>query len=289
MSGQRFAASTLLAAATLAALGLAADPARTEDRVQLMILAQPGDSGRLTLSVDVGVLVFTGAEEPLVVQLRNQATQAVAAEAVADDGTVTWRSRLVRVSAERDGEPLLHFDADDPDADATLGGLQVVMQQETDGRLRDFRVVGAQPEVRARIEATLEESIERSVLMYPREPIAIGSSWKAGRRDMPFPGIGRVEYQLLATLVAIHDDEDGAWADVRLDAADARFVPDEDSKHPGRLAGFRMQGDAQYDVQRGYMRWQDSYLFMSILAREKSGETVTLQAYGRVSMQEERD
>ena len=258
----------------------------------MTIAAQPGQAGRLTVSTDIGVLIFAGGD-PLVYEMHVEATQAVEAREVADDGTVTWSSRVVRLLSERDGKPVMRFDADDetvsdPNA-AALAEVEVVMQQQPDGRIRDFEVHGSRPEVRERIEEALERSIENSVLMFSKDPVAIGQTWKVGKRTMPFPGVGRVEYDLVATLMAIDRRDDGAQAKLRLDSADARFVPDADSKLAGKLSSLRLQGQAIYDIDGSFLRWQESYAFLSVLAPNPEGGMLTLQAYMRIGMQEDRD
>jgi hypothetical protein len=283
-------AAFALAAGVAAAIVATCAPA--QESLRMTIAAQPGQAGRLTVSTDIGVLIFAGGD-PLVYEMHVEATQAVEAREVADDGTVTWSSRVVRLLSERDGKPVMRFDADDetvsdPNA-AALAEVEVVMQQQPDGRIRDFEVHGSRPEVREKIEEALERSIENSVLMFSKDPVAIGQTWKVGKRTMPFPGVGRVEYDLVATLMAIDRRDDGAQAELRLDSADARFVPDADSKLAGKLSSLRLQGQAIYDIDGSFLRWQESYAFLSVLAPNPEGGMLTLQAYVRIGMQEDRD
>lgn len=268
--------------------------ARAQDAVRLTIGAEPGQTARLTALLDAGILIFAGGD-PLTLQLHNETAQGATALAADADGTVTWQLRLLKATFEQDGEPLLRYDVEDPGRNrvpqgSALDQLQVTVQQESDGRIRDFDVQGGAPQMRAAVEKALEDSIEKSVLVVPRTPVTIGQSWDVGRRTIPLSGIGRVEYRLLATLVGISNADSGTQADVRLDAADARFVPDADSKLAGKLSSFRLQGDAHYDVGGRYLRSQDTYGFVSVVApNPEGGGMMTMQMYVRVGSHEERD
>jgi hypothetical protein len=267
--------------------------AHAQETVRLFIGAQPGQTARITAHTDVGLLIFAGGD-PLTLQLHNEATQAFEAVAVAADGTVTWKTRLLRMTYEKDGKAVMRYDAEDPDsnlipAELALDKLEVMVEQESDGSIRDFHVQGVAPQVRATIEKALEDSIEKSVLVVPKDPVAIGQSWGVGQRTIPFPGIGRVEYRLMATLIGISAADSGARAELRLDAVDARFVPDSDSKLAGKLSSFRLQGDAQYEVDGRYLRSQDTYGFLSVVAPNPEGGSMTLQIFLRVGAREERD
>jgi hypothetical protein len=282
------AASVLAAGVALAAVVTCA-PA--QESVRMTIRAQPGQAGHLTASTDVGMLVFAGGD-PLTLEMHQEGTQAVQVVEVADDGTVTWTSRVARLLSTQDGKIITRFDAgedsDDPNA-AALAELEVVVQQQSDGRIRDFQVRGSKPDTRDKVEAALERSIENSVLMFPKDPVAVGQSWKMGKRTMPLPGVGRVEYEIVATLLSVDRGEEEATADLQIDSAEARFVPDADSKLAGKLSSFRMQGRAVYDIDGSFMRWQESYAFLSVTAPNPEGGTVALQAYMRIGMHEERD
>lgn len=268
-------------------------PVHAQETVRLIIGAQPGQTGRMTALTDVGFLIFAGGD-PLTVQLRNEATQRVEAVAVAADGTVTWKTRLLKLIQEKDGEAVMRYDAEDPGsnlvpAELALDELEVTVEQQSDGSIRDFHVQGVAPQVRGAIEKALEDSIEKSVLVVPKDPVAVGQSWGVGQRTIPFPGIGRVEYRLVATLIGISAADSGAHAELRLDAVDARFVPDADSKLAGKLSSFHMQGDAQYEIDGRYLRSQDTYGFVSVVAPNPEGGSMTLQIFVRVGAQEERD
>jgi len=266
--------------------------AMAQEMLRMTIGAQPGETAVATARTELGVLVFTGGD-PLIYEVRNEASQALEAVKVDPDGTVTWRSRLVRMAYETDGNPVLRFDVDDRERDvganaAALSSLELSAQQQSDGGIRDFQVQGSNPEVRAAIEQALEESIQNSVLLFPKEPVAVGHSWDVGKRKMPFPGVGRVEYRLVATLLGVSQRDGPARAELRLEAADARFSPDADSKLAGKLSSFRLQGAAQYDVGGRFLRSQEAYGFLSLTAPNPEGGTLTLQAYMRIEMEEVR-
>lgn len=290
MSGLRVgsAASALAAGVALAGFVTCAS---AQESVRMMVRAQPGQTARLTAFTDVGFMIFAGGD-PLTYEMHQEGTQAVQVLDVGDDGTVTWTSRIARLLSTRDGETVMRFDAEEDSGDPTAAALaevEVVVQQQSDGRIRDFQVRGSQPQMRDKIEAALERSIENSVLMFPKDPLAIGQSWEMGKRTLPLAGVGRVEYEIVATLLAIDRGEEGATADLRIDSAQARFVPDTDAKLAGKLSSFRMQGQAVYDIDGSFMRWQDSYAFLSVAAPNPEGGTLVLQAYMRIGMQEERD
>jgi hypothetical protein len=268
-------------------------PVHAQETVRLIIGAQPGQTGRMTALTDAGFLIFAGGD-PLTLQLRNEATQRVEAVAVGADGTVTWKTRLLKLVHEKDGEAVMRYDAEDPGSNLVPAGLaldelEVTVKQASDGSIRDFDVQGVASQVRGAIEKALEDSIEKSVLVVPKDPVTIGQSWDVGQRTVPFPGIGRVEYRLLATLMGLFAADSGARAELRLDAVDARFVPDVDSKLAGKLSSFRLQGDAQYEVEGRYLRSQDTYGFLSIVAPNPDGGTMTIEIFVRVGAREERD
>ena len=275
---------------TLALAAPLSSSARAEESIRLIIAAQPGQTSELTARTEVGVLVFAGGD-PMTYQVRNEGTLSSRAERVAADGTVTWKTRIARMSYERDGRTLMQFDAEDEEASgnaAALKELEVHSEQQSDGRIRDFRVEGSESEIRNKVEAGLEESIQNSVLMYPKDPVATGQSWNVGKRTMPFPGVGRLEYQLVATLLGVPRKNGAARADIRLDAADVRFVPDADSRMRGKMSSFRLQGDAQYDIDGRFLRSQDTYGFLSLALPNPEGGTMTMQIYMRVGMEEKR-
>jgi hypothetical protein len=275
---------------TLLLSALLCTTASAQESIRLIIAARPGEASEITARTDLGVLVFAGGD-PLTYQVRNETTLSSRAERVAADGTVTWKTRIARMRAERDGQLLMQFDAEDGEAGgnaAALKALEVLAEQQSDGRIRDFRVEGAPPEIRSKVEAGLEESIQNSVLMYPRDPVDAGQSWNVGKRTMPFPGVGRLEYQLVATLLGVSRAGGAARANIRLDAADARFVPDADSRMQGKLSSFRLQGDAQYDLDGRFLRSQDTYGFLSLALPNPEGGTMAMQVYMHVGMVEKR-
>jgi hypothetical protein len=269
---------------------LACATASAQESIRLIIAAQPGQTSQVTARTEVGVLVFAGGD-PMTYQMRNEGTLSSRAERVAADGTVTWETRIARMSYERDGRMLMQYDAEDEEASgnaAALKELEVHSEQQSDGRIRDFRVEGSKSEIRDKVEAGLEDTLQNSVLMYPKDPVATGQSWNMGKRTMPFPGVGRLEYQLLATLLGVSRKSGAARADIRLDAADVRFVPDADSRMRGKMSSFRLQGDAQYDIDGRFLRSQGTYGFLSLALPNPEGGTMTMQIYMRVGMEEER-
>lgn len=265
--------------------------ASAQESIRLIITAQPGQVSQLTSRTEVGVLVFAGGD-PMTNQVRQEGTLSSHAERVAADGTVTWKIRIARMSYESDGRMLMQFDAEDKEVSgnaAVLKTLEVLAEQQSDGRIRDFRVPGPESEMRNKVEAGLEESIQNSVLMYPKDAVATGQSWNVGKRTMPFPGVGRLEYQLVATLLGVFRDSGAARAAMRLDAAEVRFVPDADSGMRGKMSSFRLQGDAQYDVDGHFLRSQDTYGFVSLALPNPEGGTMTMQIYLHSGMEEQRE
>jgi hypothetical protein len=52
------------------------------------------------------------------------------------------------------------------------------------------------------------------------------------------------------------------------------------------LSSFHLQGDAQYEIDGRYLRSQDTYGFLSVVAPNPEGGTMTIQIFVRVGAQE---
>lgn len=297
-------ASRLGAASISVAMALASASLAVAQPTRLEFKGKTGDSSQIESGVKIEMKVFPhGASAPeAAIELGSATLRKDSVVRTHANGDVEATSKFLRMQKFQvfNGKPVFFFDSQDPrsveatkaspEAQALRAALdmQIFLRFDTRGRLIDIRTQNAGSVQQAQIDRIMEDGISGNWLALPSGPIDVGQSWEVGKRSYNFPGVGRIEYLVRATLKGIDKSApNGAMALIDLASETPRFIaaPGK-NKDAVQLDHFQLVGSAAFQIGAGRFSKQENDLAMRLHVREPDGRRQRIEAKGSIVVRE---
>lgn len=297
-------ASTLGAASISVAMVLVSASWAVAQPTRLEFKGKTGEAIQLESGMKLEMRVFPqGASAPeAVIELGSATLRKDSVVRTHANGDVEAISKFLRLQKFQvfNGKPVFFFDSQDPKSvEATKAspeaqalraalGMQISLRFDARGRLIDVRTENAGSAHQAQIDRIMEDGISGNWLALPPGPIDVGQNWEIGKRSYNFPGVGRIEYLVRATLKGIDKSApNGAMALIDLVSETPKFIaaPGKD-KNAVQLDHFQLVGDAAFQIGTGRFSKQENDLVMRLHVREPDGRQQRIEARGSIVVRE---
>ncbi len=233
------------------------------DTVDTIVLEHKGREGeiyRIDIKGSAQISISIGENNGMEVRSDQIQRLEYRVEKVRFNGDTTTAIRVLRTAAEAyvNDQPTQVYDTgrhsyraimrNDENLAPILKLLDssLLIEQGPDGVIKDFTVEGPDPDSRERLEQQAENMMRNNLIQYPNGPVRMGDTWLAGTRSTVFPSVGRLDFDLMAELVAIDQGDGYQNAAIAITTKNARYNSISQEQETFSVKSFEMSGSAIY-------------------------------------------